>query len=96
MVGKPGETGENASSSWRRLSAGAPLTAPVASDKLSSLKPKDKLPISKPKVPAATAKPTKPERRQSTTAAPTTAGTRARPQGRQIRVSSGDSWQDAG
>lgn len=65
---------------WRLFSARASLTVSVAVDKLNNLKQKDKLPISKPKVLAATAKPTKQERRQTTTVAPTTAGTRTRPQ----------------
>lgn len=58
-----------------RLFAAAALTVSVTLDKLNNLKQKDKLPISKPKVPTVTPKPTKQERRQSSTFAPTTAGT---------------------
>lgn len=52
------------------------LTVFITLDKLNSLKQKDKLPISKPKVPLVTTKPTKQDRKQTTTFAPTTAGTR--------------------
>lgn len=45
-------------------------------DKVNNLKQTDKLPVLKPKVLPATAKPTKPERKQTTTFAPTTAGTK--------------------
>lgn len=51
------------------------LTVFITLDKLNSLK-QDKLPISKPKVPLVTTKPTKQDRKQTTTFAPTTAGTR--------------------
>lgn len=54
----------------------SPLTVFITLDKLNSLKQKDKLPISKPKVPLVTTKPTKQDRKQTTTFAPTTAGTR--------------------
>lgn len=42
---------------------------------MNNLKQTDKLTILKPKMPQATAKPTKQERKQTTTFAPTTAGT---------------------
>lgn len=47
-----------------------------ALDKVNNLKQSDKLTILKPKMPPATAKPTKQERRQTTTFAPTTPGTK--------------------
>lgn len=52
------------------------MTVFVMLDKLNNLKQKDKLPISKPKIPPVTTKPTKQDRKQTTTFAPTTAGTR--------------------
>lgn len=80
MVGKPGETGQNMSSTLVPSLIFAPLTVFTALDKLKSLKQMDKMLISRPKVPTVTAKPTKPERRQTSTFAPTTAGTRLHPQ----------------
>ncbi|CAF91822.1 unnamed protein product, partial [Tetraodon nigroviridis] len=56
----------------------ARLTVCVTVDKLNNLKQKDRLLISKPKVSTVTAKPTKLERRQTSTLAPTTAGTKTR------------------
>nr|XP_029138392.1 target of Nesh-SH3-like isoform X5 [Labrus bergylta] len=56
---------------------------PGDTDKVNNLKQTDKLPVLKPKVPPATVKPTKQERKQTSTAAPTTAG------GRQ------ETWEDS-
>ncbi|XP_060888374.1 target of Nesh-SH3-like isoform X2 [Labrus mixtus] len=49
---------------------------PGDTDKVNNLKQTDKLPVLKPKVPPATVKPTKQERKQTSTAAPTMAGSR--------------------
>uniref|UniRef100_UPI0037E953F6 ABI family, member 3 (NESH) binding protein b isoform X2 n=1 Tax=Semicossyphus pulcher TaxID=241346 RepID=UPI0037E953F6 len=49
---------------------------PGDTDKVNNFKQTDKLPILKPKLPPATAKPTKQERKQTSTAAPTTAASR--------------------
>ncbi|XP_041834336.1 target of Nesh-SH3-like isoform X15 [Melanotaenia boesemani] len=49
---------------------------PGETDKVTTFKQNDKLQILKSKLPAATTKPTKQERKQTTTAAPTTAATR--------------------
>uniref|UniRef100_A0A3Q4H3S8 ABI family, member 3 (NESH) binding protein b n=1 Tax=Neolamprologus brichardi TaxID=32507 RepID=A0A3Q4H3S8_NEOBR len=49
---------------------------PGETDKVNNFKQNDKLPVLKPKVPAVTAKPIKQERKQTTTATPTTTGTK--------------------
>ncbi|KAM6958105.1 ABI family, member 3 (NESH) binding protein b isoform 5-T5 [Tautogolabrus adspersus] len=56
---------------------------PGDTDKVNNLKQTDKLPLLKPKLPPATAKPSKHERKQTSTAAPTTAA------GRQ------ETWEDS-
>lgn len=82
MVGKPGETGQSTSEHGiRRVpsvfsASGGKNGFSLLPDKVNNFKQTDKLPVLKPKVPPATAKPTKPERKQTTTFAPTTAGTK--------------------